>query len=97
MMLHQLISFSRKLGIAVLALIVVVLGPAGAAIFVVGRAIATISTNVLEKVGFNRIFSFIAIGQRTPSQVAGTIVLVAFMIFAATEVANLLGFKIPEI
>lgn len=67
--------------------------------YAVGNMAATLITNILVKIGFNRILPLIGIGkepekgQRTPAQVVGTIVLAAVMIFAAMEAANLLGFE----
>jgi hypothetical protein len=67
--------------------------------FAVGRLIAPLITNVLTKIGFNKILSKIGIGaepvegQRTPAQVVGTIILAAIMLFAAMEAASLLGFE----
>jgi len=67
--------------------------------YVVGRMVATLITNVLVNIGFNRVLPLIGIGkepgegQRTPAQVVGTIVLTAVMFFATMEAANLLGFE----
>ena len=78
----------------------------GAAILVaityfVGRIIADIVADLLAGLGFNELVGRLGIGAlgagegaRTPSEIAGTIVLVAIMLFAATEAAALLGFSI---
>ncbi len=66
--------------------------------FAIGRLIAPLITNVLTKIGFNKILAKIGVGaepvegQRTPAQVVGTIVLAAIMLFATMEAASLLGF-----
>lgn len=80
--------------------------------YVVGRLLASLLTNVLTGVGFNRIFERLGFSQarpaeevadeagagtgsmtldtRSPSGIVGIIVLVAVMLFAATEAANAL-------
>jgi hypothetical protein len=67
--------------------------------FAIGRLVAPLITNVLTKVGFNKILPKLGIGkepaegQRTPAQIVGTIFLAAIMFFAAMEAAGLLGFE----
>lgn len=74
----------------------VVLGAA----YLIGRLVAGLVTNLLTGLGFNRVLSWIglgaepAAGRRTPSELAGSLVLVGLMLFAATEAANLLGFTV---
>jgi hypothetical protein len=67
--------------------------------FAIGRLVAPLITNVLTKVGFNKILPKLGVGkepaegQRTPAQIVGTIFLAAIMFFAAMEAASLLGFE----
>jgi hypothetical protein len=66
--------------------------------YVVGRLVAGLITNVLTGVGFDTILARLGIGrefaegQRTPSEIAGYLVLVAVMLLAAIEASRLLGF-----
>jgi hypothetical protein len=66
--------------------------------FVVGRVVAELVVNLLAGIGFDRIPAHLGLTRgdaalsRPPSQVAGTLILVAIMLFAVTEAANLLGF-----
>lgn len=69
--------------------------------YFVGRIIADIATDLLASLGFNDLVAGLGIGEvgegqtaRTPAEIAGTVVLVAIMLFAATEAAALLGFTI---
>lgn len=97
-MLHQLISFSRKLGTAVLALIVVLLGPAGAALFITGHMISKFITYALMKIGFNRALLLIGVnkdfceGDRTPAHLVSSITAASVMIFTVIKAADYLGF-----
>jgi len=65
--------------------------------YVVGRVVAGLATNILTGIGFNRLPARLGLGQepvegqRTPSDVAGYVVLVAAMVVAAMEASNLLG------
>ena len=59
------------------------------------------STNLLAGIGFDTIPARLglttgvaAVGRRTPSQVVGTLVLVAVMLFATVEALRLLGFVV---
>ena len=66
--------------------------------FVVGRLVAGLVSSLLAGVGFNNLPARLglsraaAVGQRPPSDVVGSLVLVAVMLFAAIEAARLLGF-----
>jgi len=66
--------------------------------YLVGRAVAGLVTSLLTGVGFDGIFERLglALGDRatrtTPSQVAGTLTLVAIMLLASIEAATVLGF-----
>ena len=68
--------------------------------FVVARLVAGLVTNVLAGVGFDRIFVTLGIakepgeGKWAPSAVAGTLVIVAILLFASMEAARLLGFEV---
>ncbi|MEN6622808.1 MAG: hypothetical protein ABFD50_14815 [Smithella sp.] len=94
----QVINFIKKIGIALLALIVVLLGPAGAIIFITGRLISKLITGVLVKIGFNHTFRLIGIsknfceGDRTPAHLISNIAAASVMIFTVIKVANYLGF-----
>jgi hypothetical protein len=66
--------------------------------YVIGRVVAGVVANLLAGLGFNAILARLGLGkepgesERTPSAVAGSLILVAIMLFAATEAARLLGF-----
>lgn len=69
--------------------------------YFVGRVIADIVRDLLAGLGFDGWVARLglyneatAVTKRTPSQTAGLLVLVAIMLFAAMEAANLLGFDI---
>lgn len=78
---------------------VVVLGIA----YFVGRLVADLVTNVLTGVGFNQVLTWVGLGgepaegQRTPSEVAGYLVLVAIMLFSAIEAAELVKFAMVAV
>lgn len=65
--------------------------------YVVGRLVSTLVATLLSGAGFDGIFEKLGMpkpadsGPR-PSQMAGTLVLVALMLFASVEAANMLGF-----
>ena len=73
--------------------------------YMVGRVAAGLVTNLLKGVGFNSLPSRLGIGAgaeedgvtgddaKSPSAVVGSLALIAIMLFAATEAANLLGFS----
>jgi hypothetical protein len=67
--------------------------------YVVGRLVAVLITNVLTGIGFNAILARLGLarelpeGQRTPSEIAGYLVLVAVMLLASIEASRLLGFE----
>ncbi|MGH7848644.1 MAG: mechanosensitive ion channel, partial [Candidatus Binatia bacterium] len=68
--------------------------------YVVGRIVAGLTTNLLTGVGFNTVLTNLGLhaqpvpGERTPSEIAGHLVLVAVMLFAAIEAARELGFGV---
>jgi hypothetical protein len=87
---------------ALLAAVPAIFGAAvvlGIAYFV-GRLVADLVTNVLTGIGFNKVLGWLGLGgepaegQWTPSEVVGTVVLVAIILFSTIEAANLLGFAI---
>lgn len=67
--------------------------------YVVGRLVSSLVTNVLTGIGFNAILArlglgkAVAEGERTPSEVAGYLVLVGVMLLASIEASRLLGFQ----
>ncbi len=74
--------------------------------FVIGKLVAGLVTSLLTGIGFNSLFSLLGVapapdtnGQATarearkqPAEIAGSLVLVTVMLFAAIEAANLVGF-----
>ncbi len=63
--------------------------------FLIGRVVSNLVTNVLSGIGFDNVLGKLGIsakpGARTPSEVMGTIVLVAILLFAVTESLRMLG------
>ena len=68
--------------------------------YLIGRLVAGLVTNILTGIGFNRVLAWVGLGsqpgegQRTPSEVVGSLVMIGLMLFATVEAANLLGFGI---
>ncbi|MDQ4077285.1 MAG: mechanosensitive ion channel [Chloroflexota bacterium] len=65
--------------------------------YFVARFVADIVSEILAGIGFNRFLSRIGLHQATregsrPSELAGTLIIVGIMLFAAAEAADLLGF-----
>ncbi|MEM8484678.1 MAG: mechanosensitive ion channel [Bacteroidota bacterium] len=74
--------------------------------FVIGKLVAGLVTSLLAGIGFNQLFATLGIrasaasnGQaveaedrKLPADIAGSLVLVGVMLFAAIEAANLVGF-----
>jgi hypothetical protein len=66
--------------------------------YILARMAAGLVTNLLAGIGFNSILARLGIGNepgeedRAPSQVAGSLVLAALMVFAAMEASDMLGF-----
>ena len=66
--------------------------------FLAGRFVAGLVSDLLAKVGFNAVLSWLGIGQvpeeglPTPSDVVGNIVLAAILLFASIEASRSLGF-----
>jgi hypothetical protein len=67
--------------------------------YIVGKVVAGLVTDLLAGMGFNAILIKLGIGKepqegkRSPSEVAGYVTLVAIMLFAIFEAADLLGFE----
>jgi hypothetical protein len=68
--------------------------------YVVGRLICELIANLLASVGFNAILAKLGLGKeevqegkKTPSEIVGTIVLIAIMLFAAMEASHALQFQ----
>jgi hypothetical protein len=68
--------------------------------YAVGRLLSGLVTNLLTGVGFNQWPAKLGIkvqpveGERTPAEIVGLVTLVAIMLFAVIEAANLLNFDI---
>ena len=88
-MLQTTMNFIPSLFAAVVILIVA---------YFVGRLICELISNLLAGVGFNAILAKLGIGEepvegkKSPSEIAGTVVLIAIMLFAAMEAASALQF-----
>ncbi|MDE2665913.1 MAG: mechanosensitive ion channel [Acidobacteriota bacterium] len=68
--------------------------------YLVGRVVSGLVANLLAGAGFNGILAKLGLGKetgdgdRTPSAIVGTLILVAIMLFAVTEAAGLMGFAV---
>lgn len=66
--------------------------------YMVGRVLASLTSSLLTGLGFDRLFARLGLkvdkgeAGQTPSEIAGYLVLVAVMLIAAIEAAELLGF-----
>ena len=66
--------------------------------FLAGRLVGGLIADLLGRAGFDRVLVRLGLGkdpaegERTPSDAVGYLVLVGFMLFAAIEASNLLGF-----
>jgi len=67
--------------------------------YIVGKIVAGFITELLTGIGFNNILARLGIGKevaegkRTPSDIAGFLLITAIMLFAVFEASNLLGFE----
>ncbi len=65
--------------------------------YLIGRIVSSLVTGVLGGLGFDTLFTKLGLGsgggttQRSPSAIAGYLTLVAVMLLAAVEAANMLG------
>jgi hypothetical protein len=68
--------------------------------FLVGRILVGLITGLLSAIGFDQLLVRLGIarevveGKKSPSEIAGYLVLVAIMLFAAIEAAGVLGFTV---
>jgi Conserved TM helix len=68
--------------------------------YAVGRLVAEMVTNLLTALGFNAVLAKLGLGrepsagERTPAEIAGYLVLVGILLFAAIEAARELGFDV---
>lgn len=68
--------------------------------YVVGRVVAGLVTNLLTGIGFDVVPARLGLGEepvegkRTPSEIVGTLVLVAIILFATIEAVQMLGFEL---
>ncbi len=62
------------------------------------RVVSNFVVNVLTSIGFDKVLTYIGLGdmtsKTTPSQIVGYLTTFAIMLFATIEAANLLGFSI---
>ncbi len=68
--------------------------------YLVGRVVAGLITSLLTGFGFDAVLTWLGLGrepgkgERTPSEIAGYLVLVAIMLFASIEAMDLVGFEV---
>ena len=68
--------------------------------YVVARVVSGLATNMLVAIGFDKLPARLGLaaepveGRRTPSQIAGTVVMVAIVLFAAMQALPMLGFDL---
>ena len=68
--------------------------------YAIGRVVAEMVTNLLAAVGFNAVLANLGLGreplpgERTPAEIAGHLVLVGILLFAAIEAVRELGFNV---
>jgi hypothetical protein len=68
--------------------------------YVVGRVVSELAANLLQGLGFDKLPARLGLarepiaGRRTPSQIAGTIILVAVVLFATMQALPMLGFDL---
>ncbi len=68
--------------------------------YLVGRVVSGLVANLLAGAGFDGILAKLGLGketgdgERTPSAIVGTLILVAIMLFAVTEASGLMGFAV---
>jgi hypothetical protein len=68
--------------------------------YVVARIVSGLTTNMLMAIGFDKLPARLGLaaepvkGHRTPSQIAGTVVMVAIVLFATMQALPMLGFNL---
>ncbi len=68
--------------------------------YVVARVVAGLATNMLTAVGFDRLPAWLGLsaepvaGRRTPSQIAGMLIMLAIVLFAVMQALPMLGFDL---
>jgi hypothetical protein len=68
--------------------------------YLIGRLVSGLVTNLLTTVGFNRVLGLVGLGgqaetgQRTPSEIVGSLVMIGLMLFAVIQASEILGFTI---
>ena len=68
--------------------------------YVVARIVSGLTTNMLVAIGFDKLPARLGLaakpvkGYRTPSQIAGTVVMVAIVLFATMQALPMLGFNL---
>jgi hypothetical protein len=68
--------------------------------YIVAQLVAGLATNVLGSIGFDRLPARLGLarettaGRRTPSEIAGTILMVAVVLFATMQALPMLGFDL---
>jgi hypothetical protein len=71
--------------------------------YVVASVVSGLATNMLSVVGFDRLPARLGLatqpapGRRTPSQIAGTVIMVAIVLFAIMQALPMLGFDLLAI
>jgi hypothetical protein len=66
--------------------------------YFVARFVSDLATRLLSSIGFDRFLNQLGAtrvlpGGRQPSEIVGALIMIAIMLFAATEAADLLGFE----
>jgi hypothetical protein len=68
--------------------------------YAIGRVVAGMATNLLSGIGFNTVLARLGLGRepqtgvRTPAEIAGYLILVGILLFAAIEAVRGLGFTL---
>ena len=68
--------------------------------YLIGKVVSELASNLLSAIGFNNVLSRLGLGRenqegkRTPSEIVGSLILVALVLFAGVEAVQLLGFEV---
>ena len=68
--------------------------------YIVARVVATLVTNLLAGIGFNKLPAYLGLGngpaegQKTPAEIVGYLLMVATMLFAVMQALPILGFDL---